>query len=130
MGRRSGAGFEVALGDADEPEISSPILRAVVCEVQEVERLRSVLPPHSTVRMGEPPELDEPGLVGVHGQAKAPNALLQLVRESLRIVPVLDAHDDVVSTSNDARLAVGRAASLETADPGHGAGNRWPGLAN
>ena len=96
---------------APELETASSVLRAVVREAQEVERLRLALPPHSTVRVGEPPELDEPGLVGVNAQVEAPKALFQVVHESLRIAPVLEAHHEVVGISDDNRLAFDRAGA-------------------
>jgi hypothetical protein len=59
-------------GERDALEHEAPVLglRAAVLEAQEVERLRLALSARLSVAGGEPPELDQPRLVGRELQAE------------------------------------------------------------
>ena len=70
-------------------------------ESQKVERLRSVLPSLPTVPLGKPPELNEPGLVGVYFQFEVSEPLLRGVQKTLRVPLVLKTHHEVVGVPHD-----------------------------
>ncbi len=76
-------------------------LCAVMREAQEVEGLRSAQTSSLPLFRGIPPELDEPGLVGVYLQSEASEPILHGAQEPLRVVLVLEAHHEVVGVSND-----------------------------
>ena len=59
-------------------------------EAQKIEGLRSAPPSLAAARRGVPPELDEPGLVGVQIQSKASEPLLHGVQKALRVPLVLE----------------------------------------
>ena len=65
-------------------------------EAQKVEGLRSALPSLPTVFQGKPPELDEPGLVGVYVQF-ASKPFLYGVQEALRVPLVLKTHHEIIA---------------------------------
>jgi len=52
-----------------------------VREAEEVEGRRLPVAPAVVIRGGEPPELDQPGLLGVQLQAEPRESLAQLVQE-------------------------------------------------
>jgi hypothetical protein len=67
-----------------------------VRESQERERLRFSLTPRRPVPGGAPPELDQPGLIGVQFQTEPGEPAAQLVPEPLSVLPVLEPDDEVV----------------------------------
>ena len=73
-------------------------------EPQEAERFRLVQPPGRPVRGGEPPELDQPGLIRVQLQAESRHPLAEVGQEALRIPVVLEAADEVVGEPHDDHL--------------------------
>ena len=70
-------------------------------EAQKVEGLRSALPSLPTVFQGKPPELDEPGLVGVYVQFEAFEPFLYGVQEALRVPLVLKTHHEIIGVPHD-----------------------------
>ena len=94
-----------------------PGLRAVVREAQEVEGLRSALSTSLPILPGKPPELDEPGLVGVYLQSEACEPLLHGVQKTLRVPLVLEAHHEVVGVAHDDCVAFDLAAAPLLLEP-------------
>ncbi len=74
---------------ASQLEPTVPVLRAIVRETQEIERLRLALTPAAAIRHRKPPELDETSLSGMQFQIKASEPRLQGLQEPLRVAPVL-----------------------------------------
>ena len=65
-------------------------------EPKEMERLRFAETPSVTVRNRGPAKLDEPRLVGMKVQSKASEPRLEICKELLCLVPVLETDDRVV----------------------------------
>ena len=74
-------------------------------EAQEVERLGFPFTPPLPVILGEPPKLEQPGLVRVQLQPKLPQSLPQLLQECFRFGPMLKPHDEVVGVANQDHVA-------------------------
>src|SRR5262249_28467455 len=64
---------------------------AVVCEPQEIERFRLSLAPVCSALGSVPAELDK--------------AILEIVQETIRIMPVLEANDCIVGIPHDDHIA-------------------------
>ena len=102
---------------APQLETSFPVPRAVVREAQKIERLRPAQPSPAAVGLSQPAEFDEPGLVRVQGQFKACEPLHQIVQESLRVLPMLKTHHEVVGITDQNRLAFGFAGAPFLLEP-------------
>ena len=55
---------------------------------------------------GTPPELDQPGLIGVQFQPELREPAAQLVQEPLGVFPVLEPDDEVVREPHDDHVTV------------------------
>ena len=58
-------------------------------------------PRASPVLGGEPPELDQPRLLGVQLQAELREPCAKIGQEPLGVIPVLEAHHEVVGEAHD-----------------------------
>ena len=96
--------FEI--GDPLELETPAPGLPADVREAQEVERLRLPEATRLPSLGGEPPELDQPRLVGVQLQAELREPLAKISEEPLGVLTMLEADDEVVSEAHDDHVTV------------------------
>jgi hypothetical protein len=76
-------------------------------EPEEVERLRLTEASSAAVRNRVPTKLDEPRLIGMKVQAKASEPYLEIGKELLCFVPVLEANDGVVRVAHDNNVAGG-----------------------
>src|SRR5437763_11986353 len=83
-----------------------PRLRAHVREAEKPERLRLAESTGLAIAGGEPPELDQPCLLGVQLQAELREPVAQVSPEPLRVLPVLESHHEVVSPAHDDDVAV------------------------
>ena len=81
-------------------------LPTVVSEAQEREGLWLFLSPLLPVSSGEPPELDQSGLVRMYFQTELRQSLPELSQESLSIRSVLKAHHKIVSIADDYYVTV------------------------
>src|SRR5205807_6990252 len=88
-----------------EREAPLPVLPADVREAQEVERLRLALSSPLAIPSGIPPELDQARLLGLQLQSELPHPLAQLFLEPLRVLAMLEAHDEVVRVAHDHHIA-------------------------
>src|SRR5262249_28058907 len=77
-----------------------------VGKAQEVKRLRLTLTPRLTVTGGEPPELDQPGLVRVQLQPELREPLAKLDPKPPRILLILETNDKVVSEPHNDHVTV------------------------
>src|SRR5689334_16837613 len=82
------------LGDRDALEHEAPVLalRAAMRESQEIERLRLAQTTARPVTGGEPPELDQPGLVGLKLQDERRELVAKIGEELTRIRFALETH--------------------------------------
>src|SRR2546423_1926078 len=78
----------------------APGLPADVREAEELERLRPTEAPRRPVLGGEPPKLDQPRLLGLQLQPELRQSLAQLRLEPLRVLPMLEAHDEVIRVTH------------------------------
>ncbi|MBV8315299.1 MAG: hypothetical protein JOZ53_10210, partial [Planctomycetaceae bacterium] len=78
-----------------------------VGEAQERERLRLALPALPSVLGGEPPEFDQPRLLGVQRQAELLQATSDVSEEAFGIAAVLESHDEIVGVAHDDQVAGG-----------------------
>ena len=74
-------------------------------EAEKVERLRPAEATRLPVVGGEPSELDQARLLSLQLQPEPRKPLAQLGLEPLRILTMLEAHDEVVSEAHDNHLA-------------------------
>ena len=88
-----------------------PTVRAVMREAEKVERLRIAEASSASVRNREPPELKEPRLVGMKGEPEACEPHLEVCKELLCFVPVLEADDGVIRIADDNYVAFGGSLS-------------------
>ena len=77
-----------------------------VREAEELERLRLAEATRPAIAGGEPPELDQPRLLGVQFQAELREPVAQVSPEPLRVIPVLESHHEVVSPAHDDHVTV------------------------
>src|SRR5216683_4520620 len=82
-------------------ELAAPGLAAIVRKAQKVEGLRATLPGSCSARGGEPPELDQPGLVLVDRQTELLQPVSQCREELLPIPFLLTADRQIVRISTD-----------------------------
>src|ERR687891_1356795 len=82
-------------GVALEPETPVLALPADVREAQEVECLRLAEAPCRSSLDGEPPELDQPGLVGMQLQPELREPLTEVVEELLGVTQMLEPDNEV-----------------------------------
>jgi hypothetical protein len=75
-----------------------------VSQAEEVEALELLVPPGRAF-LSEAPELNEPGLRLVPPQPKLPQSLAKGLRESCRIVPVLNGEHDIIRVANHVEFA-------------------------
>src|SRR5208283_6243782 len=61
----------------------------------------------AAVRNRVPTKLDEPRLIGMKIQSKTSEPRLEVGKELLRFVPMLEAHDSVVRVAHDDHVAGG-----------------------
>src|ERR1700730_15167099 len=80
---------------------------AIMLEPQEVERLRLAEASSAAVRNCVPPKLDEPRLLGMKIQAKTSEPRLEVGKELLCFVPMLEANDGVVRVAHDNHVTGG-----------------------
>jgi len=83
------------------PEPPHPGLPADMRESQEIEALGFPLAAPLSVVGGEPPELDEPRLLGMQRQAESGKALAQLCQKFFGLTPMLESYDEVIGIPND-----------------------------
>ena len=102
--------------DAPEHEPSAPGLPADVREAEEVERLRLPEAPRLPVLGGEPPELDQPRLLGMQLQAELREPLAQVGEEPLGVGT--DARSPTTKSSAKRTMITSpRACRASTAGP-------------
>src|SRR5438128_2169873 len=82
-------------------ELPLPRLPATVREAEKVEALGSPVAPASPVGRREAAELDEARLVGMQRQPELREPLAQLGEELLRLLPMLESHDEVIGEAHD-----------------------------
>src|SRR5712692_2410516 len=92
-----------ALLDRESPDREPPGLGppASVREAQEVECLRPAEAPPPSPSGGVPPELDQPRLLSLQPQRELGESLAQVGQELLGVLPILEAHDEVVRVAHD-----------------------------
>jgi hypothetical protein len=83
-------------GLALDPETAALRLATDVGEAEEVERLGLSDTPRRSPPCGVPPELDQPGLVGVQLQTEFREPLAKIDQELLRIGLILETGNKVV----------------------------------
>jgi hypothetical protein len=76
-------------------------------EPEEVERLRFAEASSAAVRNRVPTKLDEPRLIGMKIQSKTSEPRLEIGKELLCFVPMLEANDGVVRVAHDNHVAGG-----------------------
>ena len=76
-------------------------------EPEEIERLRFAETPSVTVRNRGPTKLDEPRLVGMKVQSKTSEPRLEIGKELLCLVPVLETDDRIVCVAHDNHVTGG-----------------------
>lgn len=91
----------LGVSDALEIETPLPILRADVREAEEGERLRLAETSLLTSLGGKPTELDQPRLLGVQLQEELREPVAQLLVEPFGVIPVLEAHHEVIGETHD-----------------------------
>src|SRR5919106_1587146 len=92
-------------GVALEPETPVLALPADVREAQEVECLRLAEAPCRSSLDGEPPELDQPGLVGMQFQPELRESLTEVVEELLGVTQMLKSDNEIIGfTSRPGRV--------------------------
>jgi hypothetical protein len=82
-----------------------------VREPKEVERLRFAETPSASIRNRGPAELDEPRLIGMKGESEAREPRLEIAKELLCLMSMLEADDGVVRIANDNHVAGGASLS-------------------
>src|SRR5438132_5603086 len=91
---------------APELEVGAVLLgAAVVCEPQEIERFRLSLAPVCSALGSVPAELDKAGFLRVQAERELGQAILEIVQETIRIMPVLEANDCIVGIPHDDHIA-------------------------
>jgi hypothetical protein len=91
---------------APELEVGAVLLgAAVVCEPQEIERFRLSLAPVCSALGSVPAELDKAGFLRVQAERELGQAVLEIVQETIRIMPVLEANDCIVGIPHDDYIA-------------------------
>src|SRR5262245_56984810 len=80
---------------------------AIVREPKEMERLRFAEAPSMTVRNRGPTKLDEPRLVGMKVQSEASEPGLEIGKELLCLMPMLEADNGVVRIAHDNHVSGG-----------------------
>jgi hypothetical protein len=63
--------------------------------------------PRAPVHLGKPAELDQPRLVGMKAERKAGQTLPEIVKELLRVAPMLETDDRIVRIAHDDHIAGG-----------------------
>jgi hypothetical protein len=63
--------------------------------------------PRAPVHLGKPAELDQPCLVGMKAERKAGQTLPEIVKELLRVAPMLETDDRIVRIAHDDHIAGG-----------------------
>src|ERR1700682_6854600 len=88
---------------------------AVVCQPQEIARLRLALAPLSPAFGSVSAELKEGGLFRVQAERELGQAVLEVAQDTLRILPVLESNDCIVGIPHDDHIApcVARAPLLD-----------------
>src|SRR5919197_3773601 len=92
-------------GVPSEPEAPASPLPADVREAQEVERLRLPEAPCRSPLGGVPPELDQPGLVGMQLQPELRQPLAKVAKELLGIALMLEAGDEIIGEPHHDHVA-------------------------
>src|SRR3981081_3509630 len=103
--QRASPPFGLCLAFAHELAVSD--LAAIVRKAQKVEGLRATLPGGCSALDGEPPELDQPGLVLVDRQAELLQPVAQRREELLPIRFLLTADRQIVRIATDDDLTGG-----------------------
>jgi len=88
-----------------QPEAAALRPPAHMGEPQEVERLRLPNTPRRASLGGEPPELNQPGLVGMQLQPELREPLTKLVEEPLGVTVMLEPDDEVIGETSDDHIA-------------------------
>src|SRR5690242_6252106 len=83
-------------GDTPQPEPAVLRLPADMRKAEEGERLRLTRTPRRPAPGGEPPELDQPGLIRVQLQPEPRQPLAKLNQEPPRILLMLEPDDEIV----------------------------------
>jgi len=110
------------LGDRDplHPELPALRRRADMREPEKVERFRLALAPGCPVAGGEPPELDQPGLVRVQFEPELREPLAQPGHKPLSVTTMLEPDDEVIRPAHHdhitARLPVPPPAGPQVQD--------------
>ncbi|WP_223838652.1 group II intron maturase-specific domain-containing protein [Saccharopolyspora pogona] len=81
-------------------------------EAEEVERLGFPEPPRRSPPGGVPPELDQPGLVGMQFQPELREPLAEIGKEPLRVLLILEASGEVSSRAGSHRRATHRCLAV------------------
>src|SRR5260370_36428642 len=79
---------------------------AVVCQPQEIERLRLALAPLCPTSGSISAELKEAGLFRVQAERELCQAVLEIYLETLRILPVLGSHDCIIGIPHHDHIAL------------------------
>jgi hypothetical protein len=94
------------VGDALELKTPAPGLPANVREAEKSERLRLAQAPLLTLLGGEPPEPDQPRLLGVQLQTEPREPVAKIRPEPLGITTMLETHHEVISKTRDDNVTV------------------------
>jgi hypothetical protein len=93
--------------DAPQPEPSTLGGPAEMRETKEVERLRLPQTPRISPPSGMPPELDQPGLIGMKFQSELREPLAKISPEPLRILLMLETNSEIVGEPDNDHVTLG-----------------------
>jgi len=77
-----------------------------VREAEKAERLRLAEPARLAIPRGEPPEFDQPRLLGIQFQVELREPAAKISPEPLGVLPMLEPHHEVISETRDHDVAV------------------------
>src|SRR5271170_5333439 len=80
-------------------------------KAEEIERFRLPESPGCPVAGGEPPELDQPGLLRMQSQPELCYSFAKLLKEPLGVITILETDDEVVGEPHGDHVTVSVAAS-------------------
>jgi hypothetical protein len=82
------------------------VFAQIVREAEKGERLRLAKTPRLPIPGGEPPELDQPCLLGIQLQAELRDPAAKISKEPLSVIPVLEARHEVVRKPRDDHITM------------------------
>src|SRR5919197_1192380 len=93
--------YPLRVGAPVELKAPSPCLPADMLEAQEAERLRLAEAPPLAIPGGEPPELDQPRLLGRQFQVELREPAAKVSVKPLCVLPILEPHHGIVGETHD-----------------------------